>query len=58
MGALTTLAVRSVAKLAEEEIIRRVVLALAEAAPPFPAAIAPTCPSQVAGPSVQAPSTR
>ena len=36
MGALTTLADRSVAKLAEEEIIRRVVLALAEAAPPFP----------------------
>jgi thiamine-monophosphate kinase len=36
MGALTTLADRSVAKLTEEEIIRRVVQALAEAAPAFP----------------------
>jgi len=36
MGALTTLADRSVAKLTEEEIIRRVVQSLAEAAPAFP----------------------
>jgi thiamine-monophosphate kinase len=36
MGALTTLADRSVAKLTEEEIIRRVVQALGVAAPPFP----------------------
>ena len=36
MGALTTLADRSVAKLTEEELIRRVVQSLAEAAPAFP----------------------
>ena len=36
MGALTTLADRSVAKLTEEEIIRRVVQSLADAAPAFP----------------------
>jgi len=36
MGALTTQADRSVAKLTEEEIIRRVVQALGVAAPPFP----------------------
>jgi thiamine-monophosphate kinase len=36
MGALTTAADRSVAKLTEEELIRRVVFALAEAAPAFP----------------------
>lgn len=36
MGALTTLADRSVAKLTETEIIRRVVQALGVAAPPFP----------------------
>lgn len=36
MGALTTLADRSVARLTEEEIIRRVVQSLAEAAPAFP----------------------
>ena len=35
MGALTTLADRSVAKLTEEEIIRRVVQSLADAAPAF-----------------------
>ena len=36
MGALTTAADRSVAKLTEEELIRRVVQSLAEAAPAFP----------------------
>jgi hypothetical protein len=36
MGALTTVADRSVAKLTEEELIRRVVQSLAEAAPAFP----------------------
>lgn len=36
MGALTTLADRSVARLTEEEIIRRVVQSLADAAPAFP----------------------
>jgi thiamine-monophosphate kinase len=36
MGALTTLADRSVAKLTEEELIRRVVQSLADAAPAFP----------------------
>jgi thiamine-monophosphate kinase len=36
MGALTSLAERSIAPLTEEEIIRRVVQALAEAAPAFP----------------------
>lgn len=36
MGALTTLAARSVAPLTEEELIRRVVQSLAEAAPAFP----------------------
>lgn len=36
MGALTTQADRSVAKLTEEEIIRRVVQALGVATPPFP----------------------
>lgn len=36
MGALTTLPERSVAKLTEEEIIRRVVQSLADAAPAFP----------------------
>ena len=36
MGALTTLADRSVAKLTEEEIIRRVVQSLSDAAPAFP----------------------
>ena len=36
MGALTTLTDRSVARLTEEEIIRRVVQALGVAAPPFP----------------------
>ena len=36
MGALTTLPDRSVARLPEEELIRRVVQALGVAAPPFP----------------------
>jgi thiamine-monophosphate kinase len=36
MGALTTLPDRSVARLTEEELIRRVVQALGVAAPPFP----------------------
>lgn len=36
MGALTTQADRSVARLSEEEVIRRVVQALADACPPFP----------------------
>ena len=36
MGALTTLSDRSVARLTEEELIRRVVQALGVAAPPFP----------------------
>ncbi len=36
MGALTTLPDRSVAKLTEEEIIRRVVQSLSDAAPAFP----------------------
>jgi thiamine-monophosphate kinase len=36
MGALTTLADRSVAQLTEEELIRRVVQSLADAAPAFP----------------------
>jgi len=36
MGALTTVTDRSVAKLTEEELIRRVVQSLAEAAPAFP----------------------
>ena len=37
MGALTSHAAQSVATLTEEEIIRRVVAALAEVCPPFPA---------------------
>jgi thiamine-monophosphate kinase len=37
MGALTTMAGRSVARLTETEIVRRVVLGLGAAAPPFPA---------------------